>query len=261
MMDSEIRNRLYEVNRVAAEFYHSYLMSERGEKALTYLKNRGLTLDTIQKFGMGASPDQCDGLICYLTEKGFSVSEMIQADLVRKSNDGSFFDYFRARIMFPIADTEGNIIAFCGKNFLNNSSFPTYINTGFTPIYDKGESLFGLNIAKGYGTEQIVLVEGIIDAIFLHQAGIKNVVAVLGFNLTERHAALLSKYTKKVVVCYDSDLLGQKGAKEATEILRNSNISVAAITLDDAMDPYNYVSKYGGEKLKELMDHAFDTIC
>ncbi len=260
-MESEIRSRLYEVNRVATEFYHSYLMSERGEKALTYLKNRGLTLDTIQKFGIGASPNQCDGLICYLTEKGFSVAEMAEAGLVRKSNNDMFSDLFRARIMFPIADMEDNIIAFSSRSFLNSSSFPIYMNTPNTLIYNKGESLFGLNIAKKYGSKQIVLVEGIIDVIFLHQAGIQNVVAVQGVNFTKGHTALLSKYTKKVVICYDSDLAGQKGAKKTTEILQNSNIPAAVIILDDAMDSYDYVSKYGGEKLKELIDHAFDTVC
>ena len=261
MMESEIRSRLYEVNRTAAEFYHSYLMSERGEKALSYLKNRGLTLDTIQKFRIGASPDRCDSLIRHLKEKGFSIAEMTEAGLVRKGNNDMFSDQFRARIMFPIADTQDNIIAFSSRSFLDSSSFPIFMNTPNTLIYDKGESLFGLNIAKKYGSEQIVLVEGIIDAIFLHQAGIQNVVAGLGVNLTEGHAALLSEYTKKVVICYDSDLPGQMGTKKTTEILKNSNIPVAAISLDDGMDPYDYVSRYGGEKLKELIDYAFDTVC
>ena len=253
-MATEIENRLYEINQAAAEFYHSYLMSEQGETALAYLTNRNVSFETIKTFGIGAAPYECDGLMRHLKEKGYSVNEMAEVGLIRQTQDNQFSDRFRARIMFPVTDAEGRTIAFCGRTLLRDSSIPKYLDV--TEINDKGGSLFGLSIVKKYGAEQIVLVEGAFDVVALYQAGIQNAVAVRGRILTARQAALLTKYTKKVVICYDSDMPGKRLTERAITTLRNSNVPAAVITLEDAMDPYDYVTKYGGKELRERIDAA-----
>ena len=176
-----LKNKVYDINRATAKFFHRYLMSENGKWALDYLLGRGLSLKTIKHFGLGAAPDSWDSLINHLKAKGFSINDMVTANVVGKSERGSYYDRFRKRVMFPIINIRGNVIGFSGRAMPgDDKKGGKYVNTSDTPVFKKSENLFGMNFAKNHCSEQLVLVEGNPDVISLHQAGFENVVAPLG---------------------------------------------------------------------------------
>lgn len=257
----KLRNTVYEINRESARFFHSYLMSENGKWALDYLTGRGLSLKTIKHFGLGAAPDSWDGLINHLKSKGFSLSDMVAANVVGKSQRGTYYDRFRRRVMFPIINVRGRVVAFSGRAMPgDDKAGGKYVNTSDTVVYKKGENLFGINFAKNCCEDRIILVEGNMDVVSLHQAGFENTVAALGTAFTPEEAKLLSRYTKEIVLTLDADAAGQKAVRRAGEILKDTGLNVRVIVVPDGKDPDEYIKKNGPERFKALLEGAVSEI-
>ena len=253
----KLKNTIYDINRDTARFFHSYLMSPDGKWALDYLYGRGLTLKTIKHFGLGAAPDNWDALIKHLKSKGYRESDMIAANVVGKSQRGSLYDRFRKRVMFPIINIRGNIIAFSGRAMPGeDKQGGKYVNTADTPVYKKSANLFGMNFAKNACAERVILVEGNMDVISLHQAGFTNTVAPLGTAFTTEQANLLARYTKEIVLMLDADAAGQKAIKRATELLQNTGLSVRVVVIPDGKDPDEYIKKNGADRFSALLSGA-----
>ena len=253
----KLKSRIYDINKETARFFHNYIMSAEGKWALDYLLGRGLSLKTIKHFGLGASPDSWDALIKHLKEKGFSISEMMSANVIGKSQRGTYYDRFRHRVMFPIINIRGNVIGFSGRAMPGeDKAGGKYVNTADTPVYKKSENLFAMNFAKNNCAERIVLVEGNMDVIALHQAGITNAVAALGTSFTAEQVNLISRYTKEIVLMMDADSAGQKAVRRAFEMLKNSGLSVKVVSVPDGKDPDEYIKKNGVERFKYLLEGA-----
>ena len=256
-----LKNTVYDINRETAKFFHAYLMSEDGKWALDYLLNRGLSIKTIKHFGLGAAPDSWDMLINHLKSKGYTLSQMYTANVVGKSDRGGYYDRFRKRVMFPIINIRGNVVAFSGRAMPENEKKGgKYVNTADTPVFKKSENLFGINFAKNHCSEQLILVEGNLDVISLHQAGFCNVVAPLGTAFTNEQANLISRYTKEIVLMLDADAAGQKAIKRASSILENSGLSVKVVVIPDGKDPDEYIRKNGADRFRGLLNGAVSDI-
>lgn len=255
-----LRNKIYEINRETARFYHNYLMSEQGKWAQGYYISRGLNQKSIKTFGLGAAPNEWDALCKHLRSKGYSFEDMYQANVVSKSSKGSYFDRFRNRIMFPIINVRGNVIGFSGRRFSDDKNEAKYINTGDTPVYKKSQNLFALNLAKTNCAKQLILVEGNLDVVSLHQAGFNNVVAPLGTAFTEEQAQLISRYTEEVVICFDSDEAGKIATKKAVEILLKTGVSIKVMQLPEGKDPDEFIKKHSPEAFSKLLDGAVTDI-
>lgn len=256
-----LKNTIYDINRETARFFHSYLMSAEGKWALDYLIGRGLSLATIKHFGLGASPDSWDALINHLKEKGYGINDMITANVVGKSQRGSYYDRFRKRIMFPVINIRGNVVAFSGRAMPGeDKSGGKYVNTSDTPVYKKSENLFGINFAKNYCEERIILVEGNMDVISLHQAGFRYTVAPMGTAFTPEQVNLLARYTKEVILMLDADEAGQKAAKRASQLLENTGLEVRVVLVPDGKDPDEFIKKNGPEKFRALLEGAVSDI-
>lgn len=252
-----LKKRIYDINRDTARFFHSFLMSPGGKWALDYLTGRGLTVKTIKHFGLGAAPDSWDALIHHLKEKGYTESDMLAANVIGKSNRGGFYDRFRKRVMFPIINIRGNIVAFSGRAMPGeDKQGGKYVNTADTPVYKKSENLFGINFAKSVCSERVILVEGNMDVISLHQAGFENTVAPLGTAFTTEQANLLSRYTKEIVLMLDADAAGQKAVRRASGLLENTGLSVRVVVVPDGKDPDEYIKKNGKERFAALLEGA-----
>lgn len=257
----KLKNTIFEINRETAKFYHSYLISPQGKWALDYLIGRGLSISTVKHFGLGAAPDGWDGLIKHLTALGYSIPDMLQANVIAKSQRGTYYDRFRKRVMFPIINIRGKVIGFSGRAMPgDDKSGAKYVNTSDTPVYKKSENLFAMNFAKNHCDEQIILVEGNMDVISLHQAGFENTVAALGTSFTAEQANLLSRYTKSIVLMLDADAAGQKAIKRAGEILQNTGLDVRVVLLPDGKDPDEYIKKHGQARFKALINGAVSEI-
>lgn len=252
-----LKKRIYDINRDTARFFHAFLMSPGGKWALDYLMGRGLTVKTIKHFGLGAAPDSWDALIHHLKEKGYTESDMLAANVIGKSERGSLYDRFRKRVMFPIINIRGNIVAFSGRAMPgDDKQGGKYVNTADTPVYKKSENLFGINFAKNVCSERVILVEGNMDVISLHQAGFENTVAPLGTAFTTEQANLLSRYTKEIVLMLDADAAGQKAVRRASELLENTGLSVRVVVVPDGKDPDEYIKKNGKERFAALLEGA-----
>lgn len=257
----KLKNTIYDINRDTARFFHSYLMSPDGKWALDYLCGRGLTLKTIKHFGLGAAPDSWDSLIKHLKSKGYRESDMIAANVVGKSQRGTLYDRFRKRVMFPIINIRGNIIAFSGRAMPGeDKQGGKYVNTADTPVYKKSANLFGMNFAKNACADRVILVEGNMDVISLHQAGFTNTVAPLGTAFTIEQANLLARYTKEIVLMLDADAAGQKAVKRAAELLQNTGLSVRVVVVPDGKDPDEYIKKNGADRFSALLNGAVSDI-
>lgn len=245
------RKRVLELNREAAKFFHNHLMSPGGETALQYLKNRQIKDTTIKHFGLGASPAGWSALTEHLTSLGYK-SEELTAAFLAGSKSGRTYDYFRNRVIFPIIDLNGNVVAFGGRAMGDEK--PKYINTSDTPAFKKSKNLFALNFAKNYASESLIMCEGYMDVIALHQAGFTNAVATLGTAVTSEHARIIARFTKNVLLAYDSDSAGKRATDKAIEALTELGINVRVIELGDAKDPDDFIKKQGagafGLKLK-----------
>ena len=252
-----LKKKIYDINRDTARFFHSFLMSPGGKWALDYLTGRGLTVKTIKHFGLGAAPDSWDALIHHLKEKGYTESDMLAANVIGKSQRGSLYDRFRKRVMFPIINIRGNIVAFSGRAMPGeDKQGGKYVNTADTPVYKKSENLFGINFAKSVCSERVILVEGNMDVISLHQAGFENTVAPLGTAFTTEQANLLSRYTKEIVLMLDADAAGQKAVRRASGLLENTGLSVRVVVIPDGKDPDEYIKKNGKERFAALLEGA-----
>lgn len=251
----KLKQTILEINRETARFYHNYLMSEKGKWALDYLLDRGLTRSTIIKFGLGCAPDSWDLLLKHLSSKGYTIGDMLQANVITKSQRGTYFDRFRNRVIFPIINLRGNVIAFSGRSKPGDEKASAkYVNTSDTPVYKKSENLFAFNYAKNNCADRIILVEGNMDVISLHQAGFTNTVAALGTSFTIEQAKLISRYTKEVVVLFDSDSAGQNAVNKALSTLKNSGMNIRVLVLPEGKDPDEFIKKNSPDKLKLLLD-------
>ncbi|MBQ5591355.1 MAG: DNA primase [Clostridia bacterium] len=255
------RQRILAANREAARFFHSTMMSPQGKTGLDYFLGRGLTMQTIRHFGLGYAPDSWDALLKYMRSKGFTNQELYDANLVRKSDKGErthYYDNFKNRAMVPIIDLRGNVIAFGGR--VLDDSKPKYINTSDTLVYKKSDGVFALNFAKNGNPSQIIVAEGYMDVIALHQAGFTNSIACLGTALTQEQARLVSRYAEEVILSYDSDEAGQKATKRAIEIFGKTGVRIRVLKLTGGKDPDEIIKKFGKEKFRSLIDGAANDI-
>ena len=255
------RRRMFEMNRDAARFFHETLLSPQGAHALQYFRERGYSNKTITRFGLGYAPDTWHTLRDHLREKGYSYEEQFAANLVQKSEKNgrtSYYDNFRGRVIVPIIDPRGNVVAF-GARVLDDSK-PKYINTSDTPVYKKSLGVFGLNIAKTSKAGSLILVEGYMDAIALHQAGFDNAIACLGTALTGDMARLLMRYTDEIILCYDADEAGQKATQRAIGIFTSVGAKLRVVRLSGGKDPDEILKKYGAERFRSLLDGAANDI-
>ncbi len=255
----EKKQTLYKMNAQAARFFYKNLMSEQGKIAQSYFANRGLDPKTVTSFGLGFATSSFDGLTNHLTNLGFDVNDMISAGLARKSEKtGKVYDFFRNRIMFPIIDVRGNVIAFGGR--VMDDSLPKYLNSPDTAVFNKSRTLFALNFAKKSCSERMILCEGYMVVIALHKAGFTNAVAALGTAFTVSHAKIMARYTKEVVLCYDSDGAGQKATAKVIEILANENIRMKVLKIPGAKDPDEFIKKNGAAAFGKLLDGSQNSV-
>ncbi len=251
---SKIKSRIYQMNKIAAKFFYQSLNTDDGIKARSYLRKRGLLDKTIVNFGLGYSPNTWNTLVDLLKSNGFRLDEITNAYLGLTSKKGSIYDAFRDRVMFPIIDLRGNVIAFGGR--ILDEGGPKYLNSGDTPVFKKSNNLFALNIARKSNRDSIILAEGYMDVIALHQAGFDNAVATLGTALTAQQAKLVGTYTKKVVIAYDSDEAGQKATKKAMELFSKEEIEVQVLEIEGAKDPDEFIKNFGVQRFEALLEGA-----
>lgn len=253
------RVRVLEANREAARLFHAFLYSEGGRAGLEYYHSRGYTDGTIRHFGLGYAPQSFDFLRDNLRKKGFHDEELVLAWLCARSrNSKGIYDIFRNRVMIPIIDVRGNVIAFGGR--VLDDSKPKYLNSGETLVFKKTNNLFALNFAKQAKQERLILCEGYMDVIALHQAGFTNAVAALGTSFTADHARLLSRYTDEVVLIFDADAAGKKGAQRAIGLLRETGLRIRLVTIPDGKDPDEFIKKNGPERFKLLVERAANDV-
>lgn len=251
------RMRLLAANREAARFFNACLMDEKNRPALDYFLRRALTPATIRHFGLGYAPDSWHALTEHLRSKGFTYEEMVLANLVRRSDKNgkaNYYDNFRNRVMFPIIDLRGNVIAFGGR--VMDDSKPKYINTSDTPVYKKSNGVFALNFAKNANENKLLLVEGYMDVIALHQAGFTNAIACLGTAFTSEQANLLSRYAEEIVICYDNDGAGREATQRALAVLGKTGLKLRVVTMSGGKDADEIIRTHGKERFAELLGMA-----
>ena len=250
-----IKDRMYKINSETTMFYHERLYQPLAKIAQNYVKQRKLDNATLKAFKIGYS-GEFNELYKFLKSKGFKDEEILSTGLVNRNDRGEFIDRFRKRLMFPIMDVSGRVVAFGGRKLEENEKLAKYINSNENLIYSKKKHLFALNLAKQTGEKKIILVEGYMDAISLHQRGIKNVVASLGTALTEEQGRLLRKYSEQVIFSYDSDGAGQEAIKRGLEVLEAQGCDARVIQMEGAKDPDEFIIKYGTCRFNMLIDNA-----
>ncbi len=254
---TEKKRRIYEANREAANYFYLNMIKGSDKRGLSYFAERKLLPQTIKKYGLGYAPDSWDGLYKHMKSKGFSDEILIDSWLCTKSEkNGKLYDIFRNRVMFPILDLRGNIIAFGGR--VLDDSKPKYLNTNKTLVFDKGSNLFSLNFARNSPSKKLILAEGYMDVIALNQAGFENAVATLGTAVTSDHASKLKRYCEEVLLCYDSDSAGQKASQRAINIFSDAGISAKIIKMENAKDPDEYIKKFGAEQFRKIINNSED---
>lgn len=255
-----LRQRLLELNKTAARYFYDVLNSPAGEGAMQYLNERGVSPKMLTRFGIGYAPDSWDGLKNHLLKKGFTIFEMAEAAVVSTKDGKSFYDSFRGRVMFPIIDLRGNVIAFGGRAIKKDGFGPKYLNSADTPVFKKSRNLFALNLAKQKKEENIILCEGYMDVVAVHQAGFTNAVATLGTALTPEQAKLVAMYTSEVVIAYDSDNAGQLATKRAINIFDPLGVSIKVLKFENAKDPDEYIKQFGAKRFKMLIKGSNNAI-
>ncbi len=251
-INQQKKQNIYDMNRDAARFFRECLLSDKGEEAQSYLTKRALSGKTIAAFGLGFAPNEWGALLSFLQKKGWKRELLVEAGLCIKNEKGNVYDRFRGRIMYPIIDVRGNIIGFGGRIMTGDGA--KYMNSPESVVYDKGKNLFALNLAKKSKRGYYILVEGYMDVISLHQAGIDAAVAGCGTALTEQQARLISK--SPVYLCYDSDEAGQKACERAAEIFSRFDTRLRVIEMQGAKDADEFIKKYGAVKFEELIKKA-----
>ena len=256
--ESKKRSRMLSLNRDAARFFYEQLSSPPGEAARAYMAKRRIGGATAKNFGIGFAPDSWDSLEEAMREKGYSDFEMFDAGLVRKGKNGGFYDTFRNRLMFPVIDVRGNVIGFSGR--ILGDGEPKYMNSPETLVFNKSRNLFALNLAKKSKSGYIILSEGNIDVVSLHQAGFDSAVASLGTSLTAEQARLISRYTNQVIIAYDNDGAGIKAAQRAIGILEKLDLKVKVLRLSGAKDPDEFIKLKGADAFRNLLEASENQI-
>lgn len=253
----DAKEELYKINVDAARYFFNNL--RKNKKALNYLQNRGLLQKTINNFGIGYAEDKWNGLLNYLKKKGYTELDMLAAGLIIKGNKRNIYDRFRNRIMFPVFDYRGRVIGFGGR-VLDNSK-PKYLNSPETHVFKKGTNLYGINFAINNNmNNMLIIVEGYMDCIALHQCGIRSAVASLGTALTPNQAKLLKRYANKVIISYDADLAGQKATQRGLDVLKEQGLDVRVLMMPKGEDPDDFIKKHGKEAFLELIDRSLQLI-
>ena len=251
------QERLWALSKEAARFFVSQLYAPAGAEGLRYAQSRGMSKGTLTRFGIGFAPNSWDSLCKAMRAKGYTDEELKASGLVSEKND-RIFDRFRNRLMFPIIDVRGNVIGFGGR--VMDNSTPKYLNSPETEIFNKRKNLFALNVAKKSKLGYLILVEGYMDAIALHQYGFDCAVASLGTSLTEEHATLLSRYTEQVVLIYDGDEAGQNATKRAIPMLEKAGLQVKVLQMRDAKDPDEFLKKFGADRFRLLLEESSNRV-
>lgn len=250
----ERREKILEMNRKAAQVFYRWLNGPEGAEGLEYLRRRGLSRGTLTRFGLGFAPNRWDALITELASQGYDKRDLLDAGLAVNNKDGRIYDRFRNRVMFPIIDVRGNVIGFGGR--VMDDSTPKYLNSPDTPVYNKSRNIFALNIAKKSKAGRVILTEGYMDTISLHQAGFDSAVASLGTALTEEHGQLLSRYFKEAIIAYDGDGAGVAAAQRAIPLLEKAGLKVRVLRMRGAKDPDEFIKQYGPEAFAKLLDQS-----
>ena len=251
------RNRMFKMNVDAAKYFNRCLFADNpdAKAALSYFtEKRGLSVATIKHFGLGYAPNSFDQFSKYMLAKGYTYDELVAGFLCGRSEKGRYFDAFRNRIMFPIIDVSGNVIAFGGR--VMDDSKPKYKNSSDTPVFKKSRNLFALNFARHHCADAMILCEGYMDVIAMHSAGFENAVATLGTAITSEQARMMSRYTKKVIISYDADEAGQKAAMRAVKMLTDVGLDVTILKVPGAKDPDEYIKKYGADKFRNVISQS-----
>ncbi len=252
---SRIKSRILEINRTAARYFYDTLTgSPDGEKGRRYFAERQLSAATITKYGLGYAPNGWSNLSNHLRSKGFYDDELIAAFLCKRGKNDGVYDVFRDRVMFPIIDLRGNVIAFGGRTI--DGDGPKYVNSSDTPVFKKSRNLFSLNFAKKSEEKRLILAEGYMDVIAINQAGFENVVATLGTALTQEQARLMSQYAEEIIIAYDSDGAGQNATHKAINLLSEVGLRTKIIKMEGAKDPDEYIKKFGALRFKQLLDKS-----
>ena len=252
--ESKKRRRMLELNRDAARFFYSCLKTPEGKAALDYMAKRELTQTTATNFGLGYAPDTWDSLLNAMKAKGYSDYELFDAGLVRKGKKGGFYDVYRNRLMFPVIDVKGDVIGFSGR--ILGDGEPKYMNSPETLVFNKSRNLFGLNLAKKSKSGYIILAEGNIDVVMMHQAGFDSAVASLGTSLTPEQARLISRYASEVIIAYDADGAGRKAAQRAIGLLEKLDIKVKVLSMTGAKDPDEFIKAKGADAFRNLLEKS-----
>ena len=255
------QERLWALHKEAARFFHSQLYAPIGKAALDYAFGRGMSKGILTTFGVGYAPDSWDSLVKAMLAKGYTEEELKESGLVTVSQkNGRIFDRFRDRLMFPIIDVRGNVIAFGGRIIKKDSDAAKYLNSPETLIFNKRKNLFGLNLAKKTKQGFLILVEGNIDVVALHQFGFDNAIASLGTSLTEEQATLMTRYADQVVLIYDGDKAGQNATQRAIPILEKAGLQVKVLQIKDAKDPDEFLHKFGADRFKLLLEESSNRV-
>ncbi len=252
--EAKRRRRMLDLNRDAAKFFFSCLSKPEGKPALEYMAKREITPATAKRFGLGYAPDSWDSLINAMKALGYTEYEMYDAGLVRKGKKGGHYDTYRNRLMFPVIDVRGDVIGFSGR--ILGDGEPKYMNSPETLVFNKSRNLFALNLAKKSKSGHIILAEGNIDVVMMHQAGFDSAVASLGTSLTPEQARLISHYAKEVIIAYDSDGAGKKAAQRAIGLLEKLDVKVKVLNMSGAKDPDEYIKSKGADAFRNLLDRS-----
>lgn len=255
---AKLKQDLMKINLLAARYFFDSLNSKKGDGAREYLKRRGITEHTVRKFGLGYSSGEWDGLLKYLLSNGYDEKLILKSGLAINSKNGNAYDRFRERVMFPIFDVRGNVIAFGGR--VMDASQPKYMNSPETPVYSKGKHLYALNFAKNAEDKRIIVVEGYMDVISLHQSGIINAVASLGTALTDSQGRILKKYSDEIIISYDSDTAGQAATIRGLDLLNEIGCKVKVLTVPDGKDPDEYIRKNSADGFIKIVNNALTLI-
>ena len=255
-----LRSRIISINKDAARFYFSRLNSDAGRVGRAYWRGRGLSDATIKRFGLGYAPDSFRETRDHLKSLGYTEDELLAAGLIKRSEKGGTFDFFRHRVMIPIFDLRGNVIAFSGRKLDPEQPGGKYVNSPETLVYKKSRTLFALNFAKKSQTRRYILCEGNLDAISMHQAGFTTAVAGCGTALTAEQVKIFSEYADEVVLCYDSDEAGQKATRRAISLLSASPLKISVLNIPDAKDPDEFIKKFGAERFEMLLNGSNNAI-
>ena len=255
------QERLWALHKEAARFFHGQLYAPVGQSALQYALGRGMSKGILTAFGVGYAPDSWDAMTKAMLAKGYTRQELIDSGLVTVSQkNGNIFDRFRDRLMFPVIDVRGNVIAFSGRALKKDDNIAKYLNSPETLIFNKRKNLFGLNLAKKTKENNLILVEGNVDVVALHQYGFDNAVASLGTSLTDEQAALITRYVEQVILLYDSDKAGENATARAIPILEKAGLRVKVLHVQDAKDPDEFLKKFGADKFRLLLEDSANRV-